>query len=325
MNKRILASILCFLIGLLAAQPSYSTQYNVTIDTSDFQGTSGAIAIDFTSPNSASNTVTLLNFSYDGVSDLPESQGGLVQGDIILLLNPAPATTIVDGFFFNQLLLPFTNFGNSISFTLQTTENGPPSPIVPQDKISVFLLGDNRLPLFSTTDPLGADALFVLCIDGTEPGILEVFENRASVVPGGGTTIVPGRDMDWFFSGVAQGGAVQFTVSNAITLQVTTNPGDTAEDVAAAVAAAINNDATLAASGITATANGSVVTTNADITSVVITDPGITHSSTPIIDIPTVSEWGLILLALSLLLLGGISVYKKRIRLKPQILAMVGV
>jgi len=85
-----------------------------------------------------------------------------------------------------------------------------------------------------------------------------------------------GGSGNWEFSGTAQGGSIAFTVG-AVFLSVTTTSGQTAEQAAAAVAAAINGDATLAAAGITATADGAVVETNGTVTSSTVDDPGLAH------------------------------------------------
>jgi hypothetical protein len=56
---------------------------------------------------------------------------------------------------------------------------------------------------------------------------------------------------------------------------VTTSPGQTAAEVAAALAAAINSNAALQAAGVTATSVGSRVVTNGDVTNVTILDAGL--------------------------------------------------
>jgi hypothetical protein len=149
--------------------------YSVTIDTTAVKGTEGALVFDLTSSNEGPNTTTILDYSHDGTSGLPETQGGLVQGDIILLLNPAPVTTIEDGFFFNELLIPFESFGTHITFTLQLSENPAPGPQGIPDEFTLFILDSEGLPLLATSDPLGADALFAICIDGSPSGQRSVY------------------------------------------------------------------------------------------------------------------------------------------------------
>jgi len=160
---------------LILTQPSWASQYQVTIDTSLVQGKAGALSFDFTSNDPFTNSVSILNFTHDGVTGLPETQGGLIIGDIILLLNPAPFTFIQDGSFFNHLSVPFTSFGTSVTFVVQTTEVPPFTSDLP-DEMSLFILGTDNQVMFETTDPLGANSIVSLCIDGTSTGILNVFE-----------------------------------------------------------------------------------------------------------------------------------------------------
>jgi hypothetical protein len=181
MNIR-LSVVIGILLSVVITRPTLATQYRVEIDTSAIQGTAGALAFDFTSNTPDDNKVTILNFTHDGTTGLPETQGGLVQGDIILLLNPAPFTEIADGFFFNELLVPFTSFGTSISFTIQLTENPVGAGGIP-DEFSFFILDANRLPLFSSADPLGTDTAFAICVDGTTSGLLSPFDPPTTFTP----------------------------------------------------------------------------------------------------------------------------------------------
>ncbi len=90
----------------------------------------------------------------------------------------------------------------------------------------------------------------------------------------------------WEFFGTAAGGSVSFSV-DGIPLQVTTLAGETAADVAANVADAINADPTLSAMGVFAFATGNTVITNGMIT---VDDPG------PFA-VPALGGWALALLA----------------------------
>jgi hypothetical protein len=138
--------------------------------------------------------VSILQFTHNGTTGLPETQGGLVTGDIILLLNPAPFTQIEDDFFFNELLIPFTSFGTSISFTVVITENASGSGQVP-DEFSFFILGANRQPLFSSADPLDADSLFAISVNGTTSGLLEPFDPTKFTPPNMLDIPVPGASV----------------------------------------------------------------------------------------------------------------------------------
>ncbi|HEX6850825.1 MAG TPA: multicopper oxidase domain-containing protein [Candidatus Polarisedimenticolaceae bacterium] len=75
-------------------------------------------------------------------------------------------------------------------------------------------------------------------------------------------------------SGTAAGGSVSVTVGGEV-VTVTTTPGQTAEQVASALAAAINADPELQAAGVAATAVGRRVVTNGDVTNVTLADAGL--------------------------------------------------
>ncbi|NIL99782.1 MAG: multicopper oxidase domain-containing protein [Acidobacteria bacterium] len=78
-------------------------------------------------------------------------------------------------------------------------------------------------------------------------------------------------------TGTASGGGpprVDVTVSGVL-IRITTSAGQTAAEVAQAIADAINADTTLQALGVTAAAVGSRVVTNGDITSVDVRDSGL--------------------------------------------------
>lgn len=178
-----------------------ATQYAVQIDTSLVEGNEGAIVFDLTSNNpgiGSFNTVSILDFTHDGTSGLPETRGGLVEGDIILLLNPAPFTDMDDGFFFNELLVPFSSFGTEVTFTLLFTEVAPETGEIPT-QFALFILGDDRKPLFPTGDPLGSDALFTIDSDGTQAGLMSAFSPTEFSDPDLLSIVVPsgqGADSD---------------------------------------------------------------------------------------------------------------------------------
>jgi hypothetical protein len=179
------------LLVLCLTTPAFAvTTYNVTINTSQISGTSGKLVFDFTSSSPGTNHVDIFNFTHNGTLGLPETEGGLVEGDLILGLNPAPHTRIHDAFFFNELTLNFTSFGTQITFTLQLPENGPGAGQLP-DEFALFLLNDAGQPLVTTSDPLGANALFVICVTGTAGGLLQVFDPTTFQPPATLQILVP--------------------------------------------------------------------------------------------------------------------------------------
>lgn len=76
-------------------------------------------------------------------------------------------------------------------------------------------------------------------------------------------------------SGTAAGGSVSITVAG-VPISVTTTPGQSAAQVIAALASAVQANPTLQAAGITATAAANRLVVNGDITSVTIADAGLT-------------------------------------------------
>ncbi len=166
------------------------TVYSVSIDTSAVSGTAGVLAFDLTSNDGGMNQVIILNFSTDGVLGLPETEGGLVAGDLILGLNPAPLTRIHDKFFFNALGVRFMSFGTKIAFTLQLSQN-PPDPSQLPDEFALYLLDVSELPLFGTSDHLGSNALFSICITGEAQGRLNVFSPTVLQPPSTLAIVVP--------------------------------------------------------------------------------------------------------------------------------------
>ncbi len=157
------------------------TTYNVTIDTSAVSGTAGKLAFDLIS-SIGFNHADILNFSTDGTLGLPETEGGLVTGDLILGINPAPFTRIDAEFFFNEIAVIFKSFGKKITFTLQLSEVPPGAGQLP-DEFALFLLNAAGLPLFPTSDPSGANALFAIDITGVPGGKLSVFTPTIFTAP----------------------------------------------------------------------------------------------------------------------------------------------
>jgi hypothetical protein len=100
------------------------------------------------------------------------------------------------------------------------------------------------------------------------------------------------------FNGVAQGGAVELTLSG-VTLVVPTSAGTSAAGVAAVVAAAINSDPTLSGTGIVASANGSTVELNGELLFFHVDDPGL-GSGGPF-PVPSLGAPGALLAALLIL------------------------
>jgi len=78
----------------------------------------------------------------------------------------------------------------------------------------------------------------------------------------------------WRFWGPAQGGTIDFIMEEVV-IQVATTHGDSGQQIAVAVASAINGNSALAAMGVTATTVGNIVTTNGLVTAFTVNDPGV--------------------------------------------------
>jgi hypothetical protein len=163
------------LVGVCASSARANSVLNVAINTGAVSGGNGSLVFDFVTNNPGGNfnTVQILNFATDGTLGLPQTQGGLVSGDLILGANPAAFTTIESSFAFNELLLPYSQFGTSTTFSLNISELAPQLGI--PDEFSLFLLDGNGIPLFPTSDPLGANSLLTVDITGAVGGVVNVF------------------------------------------------------------------------------------------------------------------------------------------------------
>lgn len=166
-RSRLLVALM--IVPVLAALPASAIagMLRLTLDTSSLAGTPAALAFDLVRGDASDNTMSIVDFSTDGSLGSASSTGGPVSGALPGLV------TLGDEAFFNELL---QNIGlaSAISFTLSFSENfSAPTPT----SFALFMLDDSAgLPLFPTSDPTGANALFALDLDGTQFGDYRVFE-----------------------------------------------------------------------------------------------------------------------------------------------------
>ncbi len=156
-------------IALLSATSFTANSYslNVNIDTSSLSGTIGTMAFDFIDGDgTVNNTAKISSFFTDGSFDTSlASSTGDVSGLLISSL------TLGDSGGFNEFLQPIL-LGNTLQFQLQLSDLFGSSALVP-DAFSFFLLDEfATLPLFSTTDLTGSDALFAVDLTGDGNGLL---------------------------------------------------------------------------------------------------------------------------------------------------------
>jgi len=152
-------------LALAAAGPARATIEHVDVQTTGLPATF-VLAFDFIDGGAPSNRVTLSDFSSDGSLGSATRSGdaaGSLPGGVAL----------GDASFFNEYLVPITG-AHRIAFDFDYSNNTPPANAVP-DAFSFFLLdAQGQLPLFHTSDPSGADALFALQLDGSAQGWLTV-------------------------------------------------------------------------------------------------------------------------------------------------------
>jgi phage tail sheath gpL-like len=105
--------------------------------------------------------------------------------------------------------------------------------------------------------------------------------------------------------GVALGGSVSITL-DGVSVTVATNAGESAEQVIANLAAAINGDATLQSLGITAAADGNELLTNGMVSETAINDAGLTaeeSTEVPSLSAPMIASLVVLMAALGTLML----------------------
>jgi len=111
------------------------------------------------------------------------------------------------------------------------------------------------------------------------------------------------------FYGVALGGDVAITVDGVLVV-VLTSPGQTQEQVAQAIAVALESDPTLSAAGVTAIAIANRVVITGTIDSVVVNDAGL--STSPPLPVPSLGPAGVGVLAGALALLSVVALRRRR-------------
>jgi cysteine-rich repeat protein len=137
--------------------------------------------------------------------------------------------------------------------------------------------------------------LIALCVPGTptcnicQNGTVDPAEecDDGNAVNGDGCTAACERESSQRFSGTASGGYIRIIV-DGVTLLVPTSGGQSADEVAAAIAAAINANPTLNLKGVSAFAQGNRVVSNGTFSGVLSLDASITLGETfaPAIPVP---------------------------------------
>jgi cysteine-rich repeat protein len=108
--------------------------------------------------------------------------------------------------------------------------------------------------------------------------------------------------------GTAQGGSVSVTIEGVL-VWIATSAGQSGAQVAAALAAAIEADPTLAAAGIVAEVQGGMIGVTGSVSGFTLSDPGL--SQQPPIPVPGLSPGGGLLAAAALTLFAALSLRRR--------------
>lgn len=163
------------LLFMLVTPCAYAAPTKFFIDTSTFAGTTAQLVFDLVDGGSPTNSVTISGFSTDGELASSSSTGS-VTGTLSGTVEISDATFLSE--YAQDLIL-----GTTITFLLNDTGRGPDPESFP-DGLTVYLLDAiSGLPLVSTSDPVGADALFLLAIGSLDGAMIydgEGFSVRTS-------------------------------------------------------------------------------------------------------------------------------------------------
>lgn len=151
------------LVVLVIAIPVSANPFLVTVDTSALAGTDADIAFDLIDGGPPANTITLSSFATDGMVGGSSSTGD-VSGAFPGIV------TIGDTTFFNEYLQNVI-LGTTFSFVLESTNLPEDVGSIP-DGFSLLVLDHaTGLSLVPTSDPTGADTLFLWSLGAAAPEI----------------------------------------------------------------------------------------------------------------------------------------------------------
>jgi|SRR5690348_192693 len=139
---------------MAACSLARATTIDVTIDSTSLSGQPAVLAFDFIDGGPPANTVTLSALTSNGTLDSTSSTGNVSGSGPWIFSDAGPS-------FFNELQVKFNPMGTSLSFSFTTTDNASSAGSLP-DAFSLYVLDSSgALPLITTDDPTGADALFL--------------------------------------------------------------------------------------------------------------------------------------------------------------------
>jgi hypothetical protein len=233
-------------------------------------------------------------FMADNVSVIEDPDEPSAYEDWIEIYNAGDQTVWLDGMYLTDRLLDPTKFalpnGLSVPAEGHLLLWADSEPLQGIDHLGFRLAAaGEEIGLFDTdlrgnapidTVSFGAQAMDIaeaLCPDG-----FYLFASTANASPGapnlGSPDCLIGSHVSLY--GTAQGGEIRITIEGTLVVLVTL-AGQSAEEVAIALAEAITLDPTLSSTGVSASALGSQVAINATVDSFVIDDPGFGPTPTP--------------------------------------------
>lgn len=156
-----------------------ATTIDVTIDSPSFSGVAAVLAFDFIDGGPPDNTVTLSSLTSDGTPDSTSTSGNVTGSGPWIFSD-------VGSSFFNELLVTFNPMGTSLSFSFTASDNSPAGSV--PDAFSMYVFDSSAtLPLITTNDPTGANALFLFNIGQGGTSVFRVDETGFAVT----ATVVP--------------------------------------------------------------------------------------------------------------------------------------
>lgn len=158
MRKRILVAVTVALLCGWLCPASQADAFNVTVSTNAIQGQSGFVILDFIGGSLVfNNNATISVFASDAALGSATTSGA-VSGT----LTPGPLM-LSDTAFLSEWNQGVT-FGSTMSFKLALDTNFTMGEV--PDEFSFFLADSTGTP-FSTSDPTGANSLFVIDVNGS--------------------------------------------------------------------------------------------------------------------------------------------------------------
>jgi FlgD Ig-like domain len=176
------------MVAVAAATALADTTYHVRIAPGSQVGAAVRLVMDLVSDRTMPDSMVITNFAHNGkrgaVLDPDELlfEGGPLHGDLLGTANPAARTVVEGSAFLNSIAIPFDSLGSSVSFALTVPQAGA-SALGIADQVAMFMYRRDGSYLFSTADPLGAQALFALGVTSDAGGDLSVFSPMTFIAP----------------------------------------------------------------------------------------------------------------------------------------------